>query len=161
MVAAAARLFLCVFLQAHRALCLPEQWVDGSGQDGACGVLVSGRRSSWGMFGAGYEPCTDQEPFCAALPTPVGDLSWSFPVSRVTGWFVTAESGTMTGPGESHGCDSFRAAAEGTAEEVVWTAPGPGTYRVEGSFAFPMGVIYYYGHTIEIGANGSSVTHLV
>ena len=44
---------------------------------------------------------------------------------------------------------------------MIWTAPGPGTYRVEGAFADGMSIIYYYGHDItvsEASASAGNVT---
>jgi hypothetical protein len=156
---------------------LPDDWVRG--QDGGCQILVSERIGDGGMFGAGYRPCDEvyggARSFCTEEPTPAGGMSWRIPVSPELGWFVTAETGEFSGGGEPiDGCPEFRwrmpftaAAARAQAgprsrpDDVIWTAPGPGTYRVEGAFADGMSIIYYYGHDItvsEASASAGNVT---
>lgn len=173
----------------QQSACLPEDWL--TGQDGGCRVLVSERGGDGGMFGAGYRECEDERgqagradrSFCSEEPTPVGDgLSWRIPVSPDLGWFLTAEEGEFRGGGFPAGeCPEFRyqmalagskkekaARLRGgpdqvrsSREDVIWIAPGPGTYRVEGAFAEGLSIIFYYGHDItvpELGNNASFAT---
>ena len=149
--------------------------------------MVSDRIGDGGMFGAGYRQCEDDRSvladgraarsFCSEEPTPIGDgLSWRIPVSPDLGWFVTAEVGEFTGGGlPVDDCPEFRwrmpltgskkdtaARLRGTRDrvedDVVWTAPGPGTYRVEGAFAEGMSIIYYYDHDITVPERRSNVS---
>ena len=119
--------------------------------------------------------------FCSEEPTPLGDgLSWRFPVpdgAASAGWFVTAEFGDFRGGGlPVEECPEFRywmgltgskkekaaklrgAPDRRREEDVIWTAPGPGTYRVEGAFAEGMSIIYYYGHDITVPERGNNMT---
>jgi hypothetical protein len=169
----------------HRSACMPDDWV--SGRDGGCRILVSSRNGNGGMFGSGYQQCVQAEgsradrSFCTEEPTPVGDgLSWRIPVSPDLGWFVTAEVGTFRGGGVPiSGCPEFRShmalagSKKPTAttlrgaghlpssreEDVIWTAPGPGTYRVEAAFAQAMGTIFYYGHDLTVPERGNNLSH--
>eukprot|EP01052_Picozoa_sp_SAG31_P013862 SAG31_NODE_845_length_11547_cov_8.098096_8_plen_167_part_00 len=140
---------------------MPELWLTGN--DGGCRVLVSERTGSGGMFGQGYAPCVEPEgprlqPFCTEPPLSLGGGRWVIPVSPINGWFVTAEEGEFSGFGESSGCEQFRWACCGATSDVIWTAPGPGEYRIEAAFAEDMGIIYYYGHTIVVEGNASNST---
>jgi hypothetical protein len=170
----------------HRSACMPDDWIRG--QDGGCRVLVSERLGDGGMFGAGYRQCEESSiptaarradrSFCTEEPTPIGDgLSWRIPVPSDLGWFVTAEVGEFRGEGlPVEECPEFRyrigltgskkekaASLRGAPdrqqeEDVIWTAPGPGTYRVEGAFAEGMSIIYYYGHDITVPERGNNVS---
>ena len=151
------RLFaLLALLQA--AACMPDDWLRG--RDGGCQILVSNRHGEGGMMGSGYAPCDGSFAFCTEQPTPVGENSWRIPVSaQHSGWFVTAETGEISGGGEaSEGCPEFRWHMGGATDDVVWTAPGPGVYRIEAAFADVMGVVSYYGHDLAVAAAGGNTS---
>ena len=86
------------------AACMPDDWLRG--RDGGCQILVSNRHGEGGMMGSGYAPCDGSFAFCTEQPTPVGENSWRIPVSaQHSGWFVTAETGEISGGGEAtEGC---------------------------------------------------------
>jgi len=116
-------------------------------------MLVSARRGSGGMSGAGYGTMTAPGP-----ATYNGALGYTLP-APTQGWFYTTELGTLTGAGSAApSCPSlFRSSTSVPGAAITWTPPLddsslpiPGTYTVEGAQAPASGQIRYFALTITV-----------